>query len=309
MTKLCASTLREPPVTTAATNLSAISRLFSSSVLRQLAEKGRSPLFARLLGESGLLDQAIAAGTVGSSFEIAFAALRKSGMRDEYVYKSALTHNVLLGRHSLNTSCLLTEFRVGACRADVAILNGTSTVYEIKSERDTLSRLENQLQNYRKVFAKIYVVVAEPFVDQVIEQTSEDIGVMSLARWNRVRTIRSALDCADFVSPLTIFDSLRLSEAKEILNSLCIEIPDLPNTKMRAALRERFIDLPPRCVHDEMVKVIKRTRSLAALGTLVRQLPHSLKPVALSIRFRSSDHHRLVNSLQTPTCKALEWAN
>lgn len=295
-------------MTTAATNLSALSRLFSSSVFRQLAEKGRSPLFARLLTDSGLLDTALAAGTVGSSFDIAFAALRKSGMRDEYVYRSALTHNILLGRHSLKTASLLTEFRAGSCKADVAILNGTSTVYEIKSERDTLSRLENQLQNYRKVFAKVYVVVAEPFIDQVLQVTDEGIGVMSLVRWDRVRTVREAVDRADDVCPLTIFDSLRLSEAIEILNNLGIEAPDLPNTKIRAALREQFAELPARSVHDEMVRVLKQARSLAALGTLVDQLPQSLKPAALSTRLRLSDHDRLVNSLHTPTHKAMEWA-
>jgi hypothetical protein len=295
-------------VTTAATNLSAISRLFSSSVFRQLAEKGRSPLFARLLTDSGLLATALAAGTVGSSFDIAFAALRKSGMRDEYVYRSALTHNILLGRHSLKTASLLTEFRAGSCKADVAILNGTSTVYEIKSERDTLSRLENQLQNYRKVFAKVYVVVAEPFIDQVLQVTDEDIGVMSLVRWDRVRTVREAVDRSDAVCPLTIFDSLRLTEAIEILNNLGIEAPDLPNTKIRAALREQFAELPACSVHDEMVRVLKRARSLAALGPLVDQLPQSLKPAALSTRLRLSDHNRLVDSLHTPTHKAMEWA-
>lgn len=49
------------------------------------------------------------------------------------------THNViankiLLGKHSLNTSHMLSEFRVGYNKADVVIINGTSSVYEIKSE-------------------------------------------------------------------------------------------------------------------------------------------------------------------------------
>ncbi len=295
-------------MTTVATNLSAISRLFSSTVFRELAEKGRSPLFARLLADSGLMDTLLAAETVGASFDSAFAALRKAGGRDEYVYKSALTHNILLGRHSLGTASLLTEFRVGSCKADVAILNGTSTVYEIKSERDTLSRLENQVQNYRKVFAKIYVVVAEPFIDQVLELTDSDVGVMSLARWNRVKTVREAVDRADAVCPTTIFDSLRLAEAMMILDSFGAVIPDLPNTKMREAVRQQFAMLPPQFVHAEMVRVLKRTRSLASLSNLVDQLPHSLKTAALSTKLRLKDHQRLLTTLSTPTHQAMEWA-
>lgn len=292
----------------AVTNLSATSRLFSSTVFRELAEKGRSPLYARLLSDSGLLDLLPAASTVGSSFDVAFSALRKTGGRDEYVYKSALTHNILLGRHSLRTASLLTEFRAGACKADVAILNGTSTVYEIKSERDTLSRLENQVRNYRKVFAKVYVVAAEPFIDQVLRLTDRDVGVLSLARWDRVNTVREAVDRADAVCPSTIFDSLRVAEAVDILTNLGVAIPDLPNTKLREALKQKFTMISPRLAHAEMVRVLKRTRSLASLAELVAQLPQSLKPAALSTRLRLGDHERLLISLGTPTHHAMKWA-
>lgn len=295
-------------MTLTATNFSALSRLFSSSVFRQLAEKGRSPLFARLLRDTGLLNQNVAFDTVSSAFDAAFAVLRKSGRRDEYVYRAALTHNILLGRHSLNTASLLTEFRAGSCKADLAILNGTATVYEIKSERDSLSRLENQLLNYRKVFATVYVVVAEPFVPQVIDSTSADIGVMSLVRWDRIKTVREAADRPEGVCPSTIFESLRLTEAGEILRKLGVEVPDVPNTKLHAAMRERFAAQDPAAVHREMVQTLKRTRNLAPLGALVDQLPVSLQPAALAIQVRRSDHGRLIAAVRTPIDQAMDWA-
>lgn len=295
-------------MTLTATNFSALSRLFSSSVFRQLAEKGRSPLFARLLRDTGLLNQNVAFDTVSSAFDAAFAVLRKSGRRDEYVYRAALTHNILLGRHSLNTASLLTEFRAGSCKADLAILNGTATVYEIKSERDSLSRLENQLLNYRKVFAAVYVVVAEPFVPQVIDSTSADIGVMSLVRWDRIKTVREAADRPEGVCPSTIFESLRLTEASEILRKLGVEVPDVPNTKLHAAMHERFAAQDPAAVHHEMVRTLKRTRNLAPLGALVDQLPVSLRPAALAVQVRRSDHGRLIAAVRTPIDQAMDWA-
>lgn len=289
------------------TNFSAISRMFSSGVYRQLAEKGRSPLFSSLLRDTGLLSKDANFQTVSEAFETAFATLRKSGQRDEYIYRSALTHNILLGRHSLNTASLLTEFRTGSCKADLAILNGTSTVYEVKSERDSLNRLDNQLLNYRKVFAKIYVVVADQYVEQVVKKTTKDIGVMSLARWDRIKTIREAADRSHLICPATVFDSLRIAEAKEILTKLGIEVPELPNTKIHSAMRELFTTLDPATVHYEMVGTLKRTRSLAMLKDLLERLPASLQPAALSIQVRPSDHERLVNALRTPIDKALAW--
>lgn len=294
-------------MTTTTTNFSALSRMFSSSVYRQLAEKGRSPLFSKLLQDTGLLDTEFAFNNVSEAFDAAFATLRKVGQRDEYVYRAALTHNILLGRHSLKTASLLTEFRAGSCKADLAILNGTATVYEVKSERDSLSRLENQIHNYRKVFAKIYVVVAEKFVAQVIEKTSQDIGIMSLERWDRIKTVREAIDLSNHVCPVSIFESLRISEAKDILENLGIEVPTVPNTKIHAVMREFFSHQDPATVHNAMVTTLKRTRNLASLESLLENIPMSLQPAALSIQVRRSDHERLINSLKTPIDQAIGW--
>jgi hypothetical protein len=291
-----------------ATNFSALSRLFSSSVYRELAEKGRSPLFARLLFQAGLLTAVSEFKTVGAAFDAAFSVLRKSGQRDEYVYRAALTHNILLGRHSLNTASMLTEFRVGACKADVVILNGTSTAYEIKSERDSLARLANQLANYSKVFAKTYVVVAEPFVSQVLTCTPPNTGVMALARWNRIKTVREAHEHPDNFCTGTIFDSLRLTEAREILQNLGVDIPEVPNTKLHAELREIFRSFNPIVLHGQMVETLKKTRTNAPLASLINQLPHSLRPAALSVRVKRNDQHRLLVALATPIDQAIHWA-
>jgi hypothetical protein len=295
-------------MTSTAIDFSAVLRLFSASVFRQLAEKGHSPLFTRLLLATGLLNRGAAIGTVSAAFDAAFDTLKRPGRRDEYVYRAALTHNILLGRHSLNTASMLTEFRAGSCKADLAILNGTSTVYEIKSERDSLSRLANQLQNYRKVFAKVYVVVAEPFVPIVIKSTTTDIGVMSLVRWDRIQTVREATDQAESVCPSSIFESLRAAEAREILSRLKVEVPDVPNTQLHAAMRDRFARQDPSAVHREMVHTLRRTRNLAPLSKLIDRLPVSLQAAALSVQVRRADHERLVAAVRTPMVVAMDWA-
>lgn len=275
-----------------------------------MARKGRSPLFARLYSQTGLSDpqKQDDDGTVGGAFESAFAVLRRSGLRNEYVYRSALTQNVLLGRHSLKTASMLTEFRVGSCKADVAILNGTSTVYEIKSDRDSLARLANQIANYRKVFAKIYVIAGEAHVQDVIDSTPDDVGVMSLVRWDRICTVREAVERADSVCPVTIFESLRSSEARAILRDLGVSIPDVPNTMLHGVMRECFARLDPAEAHHRMVKTLKRTRDLSPLGGLVDQLPASLQPAALSVQLPRADHDRLVKAVRTPLVEAMTWA-
>ncbi len=160
-------------------------------------------------------------------FDNAFKTLKTAGLRDEYVYRAALTQKVLMGTHSLKTACMLNEFRAGASKADLVILNGTATVYEIKSERDLLVRLANQIENYKKVFAKVYVIVGENHVRSVTQTMPDEVGVMCLSRRYQISTEREAYDRTDRICTATVFESLRSSEARSILVDLAVAVPDV----------------------------------------------------------------------------------
>ncbi len=245
---------------------------------------------------------------VSNVFEYAFSLLKREGYRHEYIYKSALTHKILLGTHSLQTASMINEFRVGDCKADVAILNGTATVYEVKSERDSLTRLERQIAAYATVFAKVYVIAAEGHIDAVVDTVPDFVGILCLNSRHRISTLRDAVDEPERTSPGAIFDSIRTEEARMILASFGVLVPRVPNTELYAILRHAFVKLDPIQAQEGMVRVLKRTRNLLPLSALVDQLPLSLQTAALSVPMRKSDHQRLVAGVNTPFKEALGWA-
>lgn len=291
-----------------AAQLSALTRLFSSAVFREMAKKGRSGLFRRLVVETDLNDRCETEATVGDAFDSAFDILKVAGQRDEYVYRAAISHKILMGRHSLRTASILNEFRAGSCKADLVILNGTATVYEIKSERDSLARLSNQVENYKRVFAKVNVIASEAHVDGVLDTIPDDVGVMCLSKRYQITTVREAVDCPERIHPLTVFESLRAAEALAILKALGVTAPQVPNTQRHASLRALFAELDPVTLHVELVRTLKQTRNLAPLGDLVRKLPGSLQAAALSIPVRRADHSRLVDAVGTPLRAAMAWS-
>lgn len=291
-----------------ATQFSALTRLFSATVFREMARKGQSTLFSRLLRETELVDQLGLNATVGEAFDFAFNILKVVGHRDEYIYRAAVSQKVLLGTHSLRTASMLNEFRAGNCKADLVILNGTATVYEIKSERDSLTRLENQVENYKRVFAKVNVISSEDHIDGIIETVSDDVGIMCLTKRYQIKTIREAKNSPERVCPRTVFESLRITESIEILEHLGVKVPDVPNTQRHAVLRELFSELDPATLHFEMVKTLKRTRELASLRDFVESLPKSLQTAALSVSVRRSDQIRLINATETPLHAAMTWS-
>lgn len=286
---------------------SALSRLFSATVVRELGKLGRSPLFSRLVSQLNNNRLELGDSTVGDAFEAAFNLLRTSSYRDEYIFRSAITQKLVLGRHNLNTATVLNEFRTENSKVDIAILNGTSTAYEIKSDRDSLYRLADQIRDYRKFFASVNVLTNELRLEDTLKSVPDDVGIVVLSNRFTIRTVRQAINRPDRVEPEVILNSIRVEEAKQILFALGQEIPDVPNTRIRAELHRLFSNLESHQVHEQMVKVLSRTRSQSSLEPMLGLIPRSLKAAVISIKPNSKVVERIVLATKQPIASVYDW--
>jgi len=286
----------------------AIARLFSSAVVKELAQKGYSPLLGRLISETLEVKKSALSLTLFDLYQNAFLLLRQRDNRHEYAYKAAITKGIMLGRHSLNTAAMVNEFRVGQCKADVAIFNGTSTAYEIKSERDSLNRLENQLITYREFFAKVYVVTGEPHLSGVEKNAPEDVGILCLNKRHSISVVREAIEDPSRLKPITILDAIQTREAILILEDIGIEPPKLANTQMRAGLMEIFSALDPTILHKYAVKTLRESRRSKELGNILPLIPPSLQAALFSTPLNKKEQETLAVSIQKTIREALDWA-
>lgn len=202
----------------------ALARVFSASVLQELVRHGCSPSLACLDRESDLNIDPHSKDNIGTLFDRAFGQFKRCVHRKEYVYKKALTKKVLLGIHSLQTASMVTEFGVGWRKVDVVILN--NTVYEIKSERDSLSRLVDQIDAFRRVFAMVNVIVGENHPRDLESMISSFVGIMVLSDCDQISTVRSAIDDVARSDLEAIFDTINQKEASIILRSVGKLVPE-----------------------------------------------------------------------------------
>ena len=68
--------------------------------------------------------------------------------------------------------------RHGMARIDIAVINGIMHGYEIKSDRDTLKRLSEQMNEYNAVFDKITLVVGRRHLYNAINIIPDWWGIM-----------------------------------------------------------------------------------------------------------------------------------
>lgn len=286
---------------------SALSRLFSAAVIRDFSRYSHSPLFTRLLTSTRFGTGIPREATVGTTFDQAFKLLSKSKFRDDYIYRNAIVEKILLGRHNLNTATLLSEVRAGSCKADVVVLNGTSTAYEIKSERDSLSRLRNQVASYRQVFAAVNVVVSTKHLERILRSIPEDVGVITLSERYRFQTTRPPQNKPERINPTMLLDTLRVDEATSILSRLGHEIPDVPNTKIRSELHRIFATLEPTVVHEASVETLRANRSQARLASFISSIPTSVRAAFLAANPTPANRVRIKEAVETPLAEALAW--
>ena len=98
-------------------------------------------------------------------------------MRD-YDIRLALKQNQL--QEFYNSSSLIVEELELPCagaRIDVAVVNGSLHGFEIKSERDTLSRLPYQIEAYTKVFDFISVIAGKKHLSKVENILPDWVGL------------------------------------------------------------------------------------------------------------------------------------
>jgi hypothetical protein len=83
--------------------------------------------------------------------------------------RSALHKKKLKRYHDCPDTLVIDELGLahGKNRIDIAVLNGFVHGYEIKSSKDTLSRLPAQFDEYRRSLEKISIVAAKNHMDDL----------------------------------------------------------------------------------------------------------------------------------------------
>lgn len=273
-----------------------LAQLFSQSVLTSLCQLEQPELVLYVLRNSGYIHELKRGTTFGEFFEGLYKFLSMN-YRCEYIYKNTLANQLLLDRHTPDISTLITEFRADDCKADVVILNGTSSVYEIKTELDSFGRLSRQLKAYRKVFDRIYVVTHESQIVKAERATDEQIGLIYLTEDNTFTTVREALSNRNNIDPQAVFSCLRQNEYRELILQQYGYVPDVPNTRIYRECRDLAIQLNPSVMHNAMVEILKRRSSVVKAQTALLKVPYSLRLLYLIRKFTKNQHNNFLTAL------------
>ncbi len=149
----------------------------------------------------------------------------------------------------------------GKCRADIAVINGHLIGYEIKSNKDSLRRLEKQVKSYNSVFDRVSIIVGDRHLTSIQNHVPRWWGVIATTKGSRGAVnfdiIREAKSNKS-TNPISIARLLWRNEAVEILQQK--KFPSRILRQPRAVLYECLVDSLNICELRKFVREYLKKR-------------------------------------------------
>ena len=134
--------------------------------------------------------------------------------RNEYFYKNELFCEYILPNLQNKTIGALKEWPLSKCICDFITLDqaNQSIVWEIKSDIDSLKRLNNQISNYYHVFDQVAVLTNSQYANKVIQLVPKETGIFELNDENKIDCIRIPKSKYDLLKPYDIYNMWHKNE-------------------------------------------------------------------------------------------------
>src|SRR5437660_4553154 len=113
--------------------------------------------------------------------------LRRSPQMTDSEIRQSVHRKLLRRYHAARDTLVINELGLhhGSGRADIAVVNGRFRGYEIKSDRDSLVRLKNQISLYDAVFDSISIIVVAKHLPVICRRVPPHWGIVIAASGQR----------------------------------------------------------------------------------------------------------------------------
>lgn len=276
------------------TQLKGISSLFSRRVFAGILRNDMS-LLRQLV--SMYLPQKISQNPIYQIFRKSYSILSNE-YRCEYLYKNELLNQKLIKEFGTDKTIAINEFKVGCSIADLAMFNGESKAFEIKSDLDSPFRLSGQMFDYTRLFQKCYIVVPENHLDDYLYDIGNGIGVIVMTREKRHLLLEKYREAEpnNYIDSDLAISCLHTKEYMHLIKSYFGELPDVSIFEMYEECRKLMKEIPSTILQGLFLKEVE-TRKTAT--PMLKRIQKELRQICLCMNLSRKDIDKLNNCLTT----------
>ena len=218
--------------------------------------------------------------------------------RCEYVYKNELIE-LLIKKYAHSNTVIFNEFRMQKSIVDLAMFNGNSRAFEIKTEYDTTRRLIGQLVDYTRVFQLCYVVIPANMLETYEKDIPPYIGIVLMRESSGVLELDEARPAVENknIDAGMMMKCLRTKEYENMVIEEFGKLPDVPYYEMYEACEEKLYDMPPDKLHQYFLKEIEKRKNNMCL---LKKAPRELRQMYLQLGLSKGQIDILQTYLNNP---------
>lgn len=218
--------------------------------------------------------------------------------RCEYVYKNELIE-LLIKKYAHSNTVIFNEFRMQKSIVDLAMFNGNSRAFEIKTEYDTTRRLIGQLVDYTRVFQLCYVVIPANMLETYEKDIPPYIGIVLMRESGGVLELDEARPAVENknIDAGMMMKCLRTKEYENMVIEEFGKLPDVPYYEMYEACEEKLYDMPPDKLHQYFLKEIEKRKNNMCL---LKKAPRELRQMYLQLGLSKGQIDLLQTYLNNP---------
>ena len=211
----------------------------------------------------------------------------------EYVYKNEVINQLLIGMFAQESTVAISEFHVGNSIVDLAMFNGESKAFEIKTEFDTPRRLWSQMSDYTRLFQKCYVVVPYARVEEYERMIDEAIGIITMKDVGvkgLLRVFREA-KAKDTISSDLVMSSCRSEEYQSIIETYYGERPRVTCFEMYDECKKMMVGIPDMELQQLFLREIEKRKNCSRW---MEEIPAPLRQMFLSMNLNRKQSDCLI---------------
>ena len=216
---------------------------------------------------------------------------------NEYVLKNEFLNKWLKKELGTNNSAIFNEFRIGKAIADLAMFNGISKVFEIKTILDKEYRLSNQIQEYRKIFNEVYIIVPDVLLTKY-SNYDESIGIITFDSNSKNFKIVQRAKRNKELNPETLMEVLHTKEYLEITEEYYEQLPQMNSFNQFEICKGLISKIPQKELNDLFLSKMKKRK---INNHFFNKVNNEFNQICLSLNLKKEERDNLINSLKTKT--------
>lgn len=273
-------------------NYKEINKLFSKKVIRQIGKYGTSPIYNNIVNK--YINNPIKKTNL-DIFQELYLTLQVN-YKNELIYKNNL-FNQLYVNIKTNEKILFSELHIAISRLDMAIINDNDFIaYEIKSDLDSLDRLDSQINNYYKVTPYVNIITTSKNIND-ITNINPNVGISILTKDNLIQSIKQPIKNIKQLDKLTIFKMMRKYEYTSLIYQIYNKKFNVSDFDCWETHKNLFLDAPLEKTYPIFLNLLKNRKKVE--DNVLLNIPFELRFLVYDCALKEKEVNILNNFLKS----------